>query len=97
AVDSNLVKTDLPALSVITSGNLQATVNTLLDAGTNGGFSDTESITSMTLVGGPTSAAKVDIASGTTIALGNNLTVQARSGLPASGPGALVTAAGNPS
>ena len=63
-VDSNAVKADQLPLSVVAVGGATASVTTLLDGGTNGGYDNTESIRSLKLVMGSNSSGKVDIGAG---------------------------------
>ena len=72
--DSNSIKTDQPALLVSASGGATASIITLIDGGSRGGYGDTESITSLTMVEGASQSAAINIAAGATISLGGNVT-----------------------
>jgi autotransporter-associated beta strand protein len=83
-LDSSPVKTDQPPLTVVTAGlsaGATATVNTLIDAGTKGGFADSESINNLTPVAGAAASAKISIGTGATLAVGGNVTTTTRTGL----------------
>ena len=85
-VDSNAIKTDQPPLEVVAVGGATATVTTLVDGGSNGGYDDTESIRSLNMVIGGDSSAQVEIGAGATLSLGANVNLTARPGLPTSAP-----------